>query len=144
MEVKDIPPPLSFRTLKHRRNLMTTAGIILVVAWVPLWNLQSFAPLGFKIEATAALLIWGILSSVLIYFTRRLSLGVQAELPSWQQHFAVHLNKYKEGDMTPVPYAVAKINRRAIWADKFLPLFIAAFSLLVALSEATQLTWPSS
>jgi hypothetical protein len=144
MEAKDIPPPLSARTLKHRRNVMTTAGIILVVAWVPMWDLQSFAPLGFKIEATGALVIWGVMISILVYFARCLILGVQAELPSWQQHFAAHLNKYNEGDMTPVPFAVARMNRRAVWTDKFLPLFITAFGLLVALSEAAQLTWRSS
>lgn len=142
MKVKDIPLPLSARTLRHRRNLMTTAGIIVVVAWVPLWDLQSFEPLGFKIDTTAALLIWGVLSSVLVYFTKRLILGVKAELPSWQQHFAVHLKKYKEGDMTAVPYAVARMNRRAVWFDKFLPLFSAAFSLSVVLSEAAYLLWP--
>jgi len=139
MEAKDIPPPLSVRTLKHRRNVMTTGGIILVVAWVPLWDLQSFAPLGFKFGTTAALVIWGVMFSVLVYFTRGLALGVRAELPSWQQRFEVHLRKYKEGDMTPVPYAVARMNRRAVWTDKYLPLFIAAFSLLVGLSEAIQL-----
>ncbi len=62
MKVEDIPPPLSVATLKHRRNVMTTAGVVLVIAWVPLWDLQSFAPLGFKIDATVALLIWGVIA----------------------------------------------------------------------------------
>ena len=143
MKVEDIPLPLSARTLKHRRNVMTSAGIILVVAWVPLWDLQSFEPMGFKIETTTALIIWGVLASVLVYFTRGLALGVRAELPSWQRHFAVHLDKYKQGDMTAVPFEVARMNRRAVWTDKYLPLFMAALSLLVILSESAQLLWPS-
>ena len=118
---------------------MTTAGIILVVAWVPVWDVQSFEPFGYAIDTNAAIVIWAVMMGVLVYFTRGLVIGVRAELPAWQQHFSSYLIKFREGDVTPVPHAITRMHRRAVWIDKGLSLSVAAFSLLVGLSEVAQL-----
>lgn len=141
IKIKDIPQPLSKRTLSHGRHVRTIAGIIFVLAWVPGWNLTTLNPFGFKVDVMTALSIWCLLSGALTYFTARLFIGVQAQLPSWLQHFEVLLKKFEAGDRTPVPDAVGRMARRAVWIDKFLPLLMAISSLVVALSEILPLTF---
>ncbi len=139
MKIKDIPPPLSARTLAHARHVMTVAGVIMVLAWVPGWNLATLNPFGFMIDAMTVLSIWCVLSGVLAYFTIRLFIGVQGQLPPWLKHFDGLIKKFKDGDRTPVPDAVGRMALRAVWTGKFLPLLVAAFGLVVALSEILPL-----
>ncbi|MBT3559373.1 MAG: hypothetical protein HN644_01185 [Rhodospirillales bacterium] len=139
LNVKDIPPPLSDRTLKHGRHVMTVAGIILVLAWIPGWDLLTLDPFGYKIDVTMALLIWALLSGILVYFTFHLYTGVQAQLPAWLKHFAVHLEKFENGDRTPIPDAIGHMARRALWSGKSLPLLTATIALIVAISEILPL-----
>ncbi len=135
INIKDIPPPLSLQTLAHGRHVLTIGGIIVVLAWVPAWNLTTLNPLGFKLDAMAALTIWCLLSGALVYFAVRLFTGVQAQLPAWLKHFAVLIKKFEDGDRTPVAETVGFMARRAVWIGYRLPLFVAGISLLVALAE---------
>ncbi len=71
---------LEERTHKYGRNVMATAGVILVLAWVPGIEISAFEPFGFVIGDAPGgeLSIWWLLGGVLVYYFVRflVSLGI--------------------------------------------------------------------
>jgi hypothetical protein len=74
---------LSDRTLKYGRNVMATAAVMIVLAWMPDFNVERFEPFGLVVSPGAAFSIWGVLCAVLIYYFANFTFGAWADIPSW-------------------------------------------------------------
>ena len=81
---KDIPQPVSDRTLVHGRNVMAIAGVLIVLAYVPGIEIEKFKPFGFQFDTDSLLSAWGLLAVVLFYYTTRFIVDCSVEWLPWR------------------------------------------------------------
>jgi hypothetical protein len=145
---------LSDRTLKYGRNVMVTAGTMIVLAWVPEINIEKFEPFGLIISPGSAFSIWGVLSAVLIYYFANFTFGACAEIPSRGRQRETEL-EHLDGllglhrpDTGHGPEAGRRGRRQSrygrwrIWADVGVPCVMFLAALGAAISRLAAL-WPT-
>ncbi len=140
----DIPAPLSDRTLVHGRNVMATASVILVLAWVPYIEIKKFEPLGFKITEGGELSVWGILVAVLIYYAIRFGYECWADYTGWRDTYRKVLADPPEVLRSEHEFARhAKRLRMRFWLLDVLPPALMLLAALVATyQQVDPLIWP--
>ena len=145
----------SDRTLKYGRNVMATAGAMIVLAWMPEINIEKFEPFGLVISPGAAFSIWGVLCTVLIYYFANFTLGAWGDNPSWgrqrepeleQLDLLLGLHRPGPGPFASTPGAGGRrqwrYGRWRIGADAVAPCVMFAVALWAAILRLAEL-WPT-
>ncbi len=145
-ELIDTPAPLSDRTLKYGRNVLAVSAVILVLAYVPYIDVETFKPLGFDPAQGGAMSVWGILAGMLVYYGLQFVFGCRIEYLAWIRSY-IPMNQFgKRGFKSGMPgdhrEKLVASHRRFWWLDLGLP----GVCLLAALPTAcwrTYQLWPS-
>ena len=69
---------------------MAAAGVILVLAYVPYIRIEKFAPLGFDFNEGGKLSVWGLLTTVLVYYAIRFCADCWADYKGWRDTYRGH------------------------------------------------------
>lgn len=148
---------LSDRTLKYGRNVMATAGAMMVLAWVPEINIERFEPFGLIVSPGGAFSIWGVLCAVLIYYFANFALGAWGDNPSWRRNRETELAHLDEllglhrpdpGPFIPTSESGRRGRRQLrygrwrLGADVGVPCAMFLAALWAAVSRLAAL-WPS-
>ena len=140
----DIPAPLSDRTLAHGRNVMATAGVILVLAYVPYIEIAKFAPLGFDFSEGGELSVWGILASVLVYYAIRFSADCYIDYKGWRDTYGGQVSASPGGAARSKPFNqhVRRLNKKFWWLDVIPPALMFLAALVAAYQRIAPLAKP--
>lgn len=154
-------PPLSDRTLKYGRNVMATAGVVIVLAWVPEIDVGRFHPFGFDFLTGGKLSAWSVLCAVLVYYFGSFGFAAAIDIPEWHRQQAGELSRLtqnlaamrassREGNENARQSAAASVRTQRVlrftrwrlwWLDLGLPaaMFVAALSATISRLAAL---WP--
>ena len=121
------PQPLTDRTLVHGRNVMASAGVILVLAWAPGIKIRDFHPMDFQFTDGSELSVWLLLVGVMIYYAGRFAKDCHTDFPPWKNEFI------KKGFSDVASREQAEYLDKRAWRWDMLPPFaMAVFAVIAA------------
>ena len=113
-EKSKTPPPLTDRALVHGRNVMASAGVILVLAWVPGIEITKFHPMDYTFTEGSELSVWSLLAGVMIYYSLRFAKDCHTDYPPWRDEF-IKIPWDNIAEERQAQY----LKNRALWWDMF-------------------------
>ena len=146
LELIDARAPLSDRTLKYGRNVLVAGVVILVLAYVPYINVETFKPMGFDPDKGGAMSVWGILVAVLVYYGLQFGFGCRIEYLAWARTYKPldqfgKKRAFKQGLPADQREKAEASLRRFWWLDVGLPVVCLLVALPTAGWQIYQL-WP--
>ena len=123
---------------------MATAGVIVVLAYVPDIEIKSFSPLGFDFNEGGELSVWGILAVVLVYYALRSCYEYWLDYTAWKAEYRHIFTGYKAELPSKKPSYDHVIRLRwKFWIlDVAPPLLMFGAAIFAAGQRIVPLVWP--
>ncbi len=123
---------------------MAAAGVILVLAYVPYIRIEKFAPLGFDFSEGGELSVWGLLTTVLVYYAIRFCADCWVDYKGWRDTYRGA--RADPPEVLRSEYVFARHTSRLrmkFWVLDVAPpalMFLAA--LFATYQQVAPLVWP--